>query len=116
MDIALFSAGGSQSKRYAPSAVKSGCVVIDNSSAYRMDPTVPLVVPLTRSFSLGRWPLSGVLNERVRAGCRCGRVSDALLKVLCGASYLPLSMYHWGGRHCGCVISTHVLRAIIDIA
>lgn len=45
VDIALFSAGGTQSKRYAPAAVKAGCIVIDNSSAFRMDPTVPLVVP-----------------------------------------------------------------------
>ena len=45
VDIALFSAGGSTSKQFAPFAVKSGCVVIDNSSAWRMDPEVPLVVP-----------------------------------------------------------------------
>jgi aspartate-semialdehyde dehydrogenase len=45
MDIGLFSAGGSRSKEFGPSAVKAGCVVIDNSSAFRMDPTVPLVVP-----------------------------------------------------------------------
>ena len=45
VDIALFSAGGSTSKKFAPFAVKSGCVVIDNSSAWRMDPEVPLVVP-----------------------------------------------------------------------
>jgi len=45
VDLALFSAGGSISKKFAPCAVKSGCVVIDNSSAWRMDPEVPLVVP-----------------------------------------------------------------------
>ena len=45
VDIALFSAGGTQSKRYAQSAVKAGAVVVDNSSAFRMDPNVPLVVP-----------------------------------------------------------------------
>ncbi|MBI2425064.1 MAG: aspartate-semialdehyde dehydrogenase [Candidatus Hydrogenedentes bacterium] len=44
-DIALFSAGGGTSKRFAPEAAKRGCVVIDNSSAWRMDPEVPLVVP-----------------------------------------------------------------------
>jgi aspartate-semialdehyde dehydrogenase len=44
-DLALFSAGGGISKRYAPEAVKRGCVVIDKSSAFRMDPAVPLVVP-----------------------------------------------------------------------
>ena len=45
IDIALFSAGASISKEIAPYAVKSGAVVIDNSSAFRMDPDVPLVVP-----------------------------------------------------------------------
>ena len=45
IDIALFSAGGERSKIWAPVAVKSGCIVIDNSSQWRMDPEVPLVVP-----------------------------------------------------------------------
>jgi aspartate-semialdehyde dehydrogenase len=44
-DLALFSAGGSTSKHYAPEAVARGCVVVDKSSAFRMDPSVPLVVP-----------------------------------------------------------------------
>ena len=45
IDIALFSAGGERSRTWAPVAARSGCVVIDNSSAWRMDPEVPLVVP-----------------------------------------------------------------------
>jgi aspartate-semialdehyde dehydrogenase len=45
VDIALFSAGGGTSKKFAPCAAKDGCVVVDNSSAWRMDPDVPLVVP-----------------------------------------------------------------------
>src|SRR6201999_1535369 len=45
VDIALFSAGSGISKQYAPLAVKAGCVVVDNSSAFRGDPQVPLVVP-----------------------------------------------------------------------
>jgi aspartate-semialdehyde dehydrogenase len=45
VDIALFSAGASVSRQFAPAAAKAGCVVIDNSSAWRMDPDVPLVVP-----------------------------------------------------------------------
>jgi aspartate-semialdehyde dehydrogenase len=45
IDIALFSAGGSRSKEFAAAAVKAGAVVVDNSSAFRMDPEVPLVVP-----------------------------------------------------------------------
>lgn len=45
IDIALFSAGGSTSEKFAPIAASKGCIVIDNSSAWRMDPEVPLVVP-----------------------------------------------------------------------
>ncbi|MFC7442756.1 aspartate-semialdehyde dehydrogenase [Laceyella putida] len=45
VEIALFSAGGNVSKALAPEAVKRGAVVIDNTSAYRMDPNVPLIVP-----------------------------------------------------------------------
>ncbi len=45
IDIALFSAGGGISKEFAPIAVKAGCVVVDNSSAFRMDDSVPLVIP-----------------------------------------------------------------------
>src|SRR2546426_3215123 len=45
IDIALFSAGGGISKEFAPIAAKAGCVVIDNSSAFRMDDSVPLVIP-----------------------------------------------------------------------
>ena len=45
IDIALFSAGGSRSKEFGPAAVEAGTVVVDNSSAFRMDPEVPLVIP-----------------------------------------------------------------------
>ncbi len=45
VDVALFSAGASISKKYAPLAVQAGAVVVDNSSAFRMDESVPLVVP-----------------------------------------------------------------------
>ena len=45
VDIALFSAGGGISRKFAPIAVKAGAVVVDNSSAFRMDPDVPLVIP-----------------------------------------------------------------------
>lgn len=45
IDIALFSAGGSTSEKFAPIAASKGCIVIDNSAQWRMDPTVPLVVP-----------------------------------------------------------------------
>jgi aspartate-semialdehyde dehydrogenase len=45
VDIALFSAGADRSRTFAPAAVKAGAVVVDNSSAFRMDPNVPLVIP-----------------------------------------------------------------------
>src|SRR5689334_15930126 len=45
LDIALFSAGGATSKALAPKVAEAGVVVVDNSSAWRMDPDVPLVVP-----------------------------------------------------------------------
>ena len=44
-DIALFAAGSEVSKVYAPKAAQAGCTVIDNSSLFRMDPDVPLIVP-----------------------------------------------------------------------
>ncbi|MGH2723645.1 MAG: aspartate-semialdehyde dehydrogenase [Actinomycetota bacterium] len=45
IDLALFSAGASVSREHAPPAAEAGCVVVDNSSAFRMDPQVPLVIP-----------------------------------------------------------------------
>src|SRR5215468_4047890 len=45
IDLALFSAGGSISKEFAPIAAQAGCVVVDNSSAFRIDDKVPLVIP-----------------------------------------------------------------------
>jgi aspartate-semialdehyde dehydrogenase len=54
VDIALFSAGASRSLAFAPAAVKSGAVVIDNSSAYRMDSEVPLVVPEVNAPAIAR--------------------------------------------------------------
>ncbi len=54
VDIALFSAGSGISKRFAPLAVKAGAVVIDNSSAFRMEAAVPLVVPEVNAEALGQ--------------------------------------------------------------
>jgi aspartate-semialdehyde dehydrogenase len=54
VDIALFSAGGGTSERFAPYAVRSGCVVIDNSSAWRMDERCPLIVPEVNAHALGK--------------------------------------------------------------
>ncbi|MEX0829622.1 MAG: aspartate-semialdehyde dehydrogenase [Nitrospirales bacterium] len=54
VDLALFSAGASVSKEFGPVAVKAGAVVVDNSSAWRMDPTVPLVVPEVNVLALDK--------------------------------------------------------------
>ena len=54
VDIAIFSAGGGTSQTFAPYAVKSGCVVVDNSSAWRMDDRCPLVVPEVNGHALAR--------------------------------------------------------------
>ena len=54
VDIALFSAGGEISKEFAPAAVEAGAVVVDNSSAFRMDDSVPLVVPEINAADVAR--------------------------------------------------------------
>jgi aspartate-semialdehyde dehydrogenase len=54
VDIALFSAGEGISRDYAPSAVRSGAIVIDNSAAFRMEPDVPLVVPEVNPHAISR--------------------------------------------------------------
>lgn len=61
IDIALFSAGAERSRIWAPIAAKSGCVVIDNSSQWRMDPEVPLVVPEVNPHDL-KWHKGIIAN------------------------------------------------------
>ena len=61
IDIALFSAGAERSLHYAPFAAKAGCVVVDNSSAWRMDPEVPLVVPEVNPHDL-KWHKGIIAN------------------------------------------------------
>ena len=61
VDIALFSAGGTQSKKFAKEAVKSGALVIDNSSAFRMNPTVPLIVPEINGEILSKTNFNGII-------------------------------------------------------
>ena len=61
IDIALFSAGASRSKKWAPIAVKSGAIVIDNSSAFRMEKDVPLVVPEVNEEDL-KWHKGIIAN------------------------------------------------------
>jgi len=61
VDIALFSAGGSTSKTFAPVAAESGSVVVDNSSQWRMDPQVPLVVPEVNAHAIGGYTQKGII-------------------------------------------------------
>lgn len=62
VDIALFSAGGGISKEFAPSAAAAGAVVIDNSSAFRMDSDVPLVVPEVNPAAAANRPRNIIAN------------------------------------------------------
>jgi aspartate-semialdehyde dehydrogenase len=61
IDIALFSAGGGPSKHFAPCAAEDGCVVVDNSSAWRMDPDVPLVVPEVNPHAIAKYTNKGII-------------------------------------------------------
>ena len=54
LDVAFFSAGGPVTRALAPAAVKAGCLVLDKSSAFRMDPNVPLVVPEINAHAIRR--------------------------------------------------------------
>jgi aspartate-semialdehyde dehydrogenase len=67
IDIALFSAGGSTSEKFSPIAASKGCIVVDNSSAWRMDPTVPLVVPEVNSKDI-EW------NKGIIANPNCSTI------------------------------------------
>ena len=66
-DFALFSAGGEVSKKYSPIAAKKGCIVIDNSSAFRMDDSVPLVVPEVN-------PNDALKNQGIIANPNCSTI------------------------------------------
>jgi aspartate-semialdehyde dehydrogenase len=61
IDIALFSAGGGRSKEFAPAAVDAGAVVVDNSSAFRMEDDVPLVVPEVNPEDIGLYTKRGII-------------------------------------------------------
>ena len=81
MDLALFSAGSAVSKQFAPIAVQKGCLVIDNSSCWREDPSVPLIVP---EVNLNDYPLN-----RLIANPNCSTIQAMLpLKALEEAFHL----------------------------
>jgi aspartate-semialdehyde dehydrogenase len=61
IDIALFSAGASRSLEFAPAAAEAGAVVVDNSSAYRMDPEIPLVIPEVNPQDIALYKKQGII-------------------------------------------------------
>ncbi|MDB5694382.1 MAG: asd [Alphaproteobacteria bacterium] len=60
-DIALFAAGSGPAKEYAPRAAAAGCIVIDNSSYFRMDPDVPLIVPEVNAGAIGGYRKKNII-------------------------------------------------------
>ena len=61
IQVALFSAGASRSLEFAPAAAAAGAVVVDNSSAYRMDPEIPLVVPEVNPHAIAQYKKHGII-------------------------------------------------------
>jgi aspartate-semialdehyde dehydrogenase len=91
IDIALFSAGGELSKRLAPIVTSAGATVIDNSSAWRMDDDVPLVVPEVNKHALERIPKGIIANPNCTT-----MVAMPVLKPLdteAGLQHLVISTY-----------------------
>lgn len=90
VDIAIFSAGATRSREFAPHAVKAGAVVVDNSSAFRMDPGVPLVVPEVNGGDLA-------LHKGIIANPNCSAA------IMC----VPLWPLHRAARIRRIVVSTY---------
>ena len=92
VDIALFSAGGKTSKQWAPVAAASGAVVLDNSSAWRMDPEVPLIVP-----EINAGDVSMAKNKGIIANPNCSTIQAVVvlypLHKAAGLKYINISTY-----------------------
>ena len=90
VDVALFSAGGGTSRRWAPVAAKAGAVVIDNSSAWRMDRDVPLVVPEVN-------PEDAVKHSGIISNPNCSTIQAVVvlypLHKAAGLKYINISTY-----------------------
>lgn len=95
VDIALFSAGGGISKKMGPIAVEKGCIVVDNSSAFRMTEGVPLVIP--------------EVNPEAMAHIKVGKRQGALIAnpncstIICLMAVTPLH------RHAKVILKTRIL-------
>jgi aspartate-semialdehyde dehydrogenase len=92
IDIALFSAGATRSLDFAPAAAKAGAVVIDNSSAYRMDPEIPLVVPEVNPHAIAGYKKHGIIAN---PNCSTIQMLVALKPILdkVGIKRLVISTY-----------------------
>ena len=90
VDIALFSAGGGTSKKWAPIAAEKGAVVVDNSSAWRMDPQVPLVIPEVNGGD-------ALLHKGIIANPNCATIQALValypLHQRAGLEYINVSTY-----------------------
>ena len=114
VDIALFAAGGDISREYAPVAGECGCVVVDNSSAFRQDPQVPLVVPEINGSAAFDHPRNIIANPN----CTTIITLMALyplhlkygLKTIIASSYQAVS---GSGQH-GITELENQVRAIVD--
>ena len=100
VDIALFSAGGSVSREYAPKAAEAGCVVVDNTSEFRYDDDVPLVVPEVNPEALENWS-----DRRIIANPNCSTIQMMValkpLQDLAGIRRIDVATYQsvsGGGR------------------
>jgi aspartate-semialdehyde dehydrogenase len=92
VDIALFSAGAGTSINFAPIAAQDGCVVIDNSSAWRMDPEVPLVVPEVNPHAIADYKNKGIIAN---PNCSTIQMVVALnpIHLKCGIKRIVVSTY-----------------------
>ncbi len=102
VDVALFSVGASRSEEWAPRAVGEGAVVVDNSSAWRMDPEVPLVVPEVKGPALAHRPRGIIANPNwstIQMAVALGPLQAAAgLRRVVATTYQSVSGAGEGGR------------------
>ena len=92
IDLAIFSAGGGTSAKFAPHAAHAGCVVVDNSAAWRMDERCPLVVPEVNPEALEE-------HQGIIANPNCSTIQMVVvLKPLHDAAHQPRGGFHLSGR------------------
>jgi len=107
IDIAIFSAGGEPSKKFAPFAAKDGCIVVDNSSAWRMDPEIPLVIPEVNPAAVKNYTNKGIIAN---PNCSTIQMLVALYPIYqkCGIRRIVVSTYQ--------AVSGTGLKAIEELA